>query len=180
MDSLRAGEPFSVYNGAPFAAQEINTSLGAVPGNLAYMPNSGDYNADGNNNDFPNVVSYKMAHSRSSYLKRTNNGLFAGCVGANNVLPCSNFALPAFGQEGDEFPNQFRNPGFASTDITLKKITALTERVQLELRLDTFNVFNRVNLAGVDTNLQDSTFGQSTSVGSNVPRNMQVSGKLTF
>ena len=38
-------------------------------------------------------------------------------------------------------PNQFRNPGYADVDFTLKKVTAITERVNLEIRLDTFNLF---------------------------------------
>jgi hypothetical protein len=33
----------------------------------------------------------------------------------------------------------------------------------LELRLDPFNLFNRVNLMAVDPKLQDTTFGQSNS-----------------
>jgi hypothetical protein len=37
------------------------------------------------------------------------------------------------------------------------------ERVNLELRFDTFNLFNRVNLMAVDPKLQDTTFGQSSS-----------------
>jgi len=44
--------------------------------------------------------------------------------------------------------------------------------------LETFNLFNRVNLNGVDTNLQDGTFGQSSST--RAPRNMLLGAKLTF
>jgi hypothetical protein len=94
------------------------------------------------------------------------------------VITASNFALPAFGMEGNETPNQFRNPGYADVDFTLKKVTTITERVNLELRLDTFNLFNRVNYQGVDTNLQDGNFGQST--GTNPARNMLVGGRVNF
>ena len=188
---LQSGQPFTVYTGAPFAAQEINPALGATAGNLEYASGSGDFNADGNNNDYPNVTSYKQPHNRSAYLPK-NGGLFGSCSGG--VLPCGNFTLPAFGTEGNERPDQFRNAGYADTDITLKKITAITEGVALELRLDTFNVFNRVNLVnsnsavttgvglgtlpGLDTNLQDGGFGQSPSTYP--ARNMLVGARLTF
>ncbi len=175
---LQSGSPFSVYTGAPFAAQEINPALGAIPTNLQYAAGSGDFNADGNNNDYPNVTSYKQPRSRSSYLPK-NGGLLGSCSGG--ALPCSSFTLPAFGTEGNEFPNQFRNPGYADTDITVKKTTLLTERFQLELRFDTFNVFNRVNLTNLssnETNLQQGDFGQSEST--NPPRNMQAGAVLNF
>ena len=47
-----------------------------------------------------------------------------------------------------------------------------------ELRFDTFNVFNRVNLTGVDGNLQDGTFG--TVSNTQTPRNMLLGARLTF
>jgi hypothetical protein len=75
-------------------------------------------------------------------------------------------------------PNQFRNPGYANIDFTVKKGTTITERVNFELRLDVFNIMNRVNYSGVDTNLQNGTFGQSTST--NPQRNMLVGGRLNF
>ncbi len=62
--------------------------------------------------------------------------------------------------------------------MTLKKVTQIKGSLNLELRLDTFNVFNRVNLNGVDTNLPDGNFGQTS--GTNVPRNMLLGAKLTF
>ena len=51
----------------------------------------------------------------------------------------------------------------------------------MELRFDTFNVFNRVNLTNLssnETNLQQGDFGQSEST--NPPRNMQAGAVLNF
>ena len=92
--------------------------------------------------------------------------------------PYANFSLPALGQEGNELPNGFRNPGFAQWDVDVKKVTKLTERVSFDLRLDVFNVFNRVNLYGVDGNANDGTFGRSTQ--QYTPRNMVIGGRLDF
>jgi hypothetical protein len=172
---LQSGSPFTVYTGAPFAAQEINPALGAVQGNLRYAPGSGDYNADGNNNDYPDVTSYRQKHSRNAYVA-ANHGLFGDCSGG--VLPCAGFTAPTFGTEGNEEPDGFRNPGYADTDFTIKKTTAIMDSIALELRLDAFNVFNRVNLNGVDTNLQDGAFGESTNT--QPARNMLLGARLTF
>jgi hypothetical protein len=177
---LQSGTPFTVYTGAAFTAELINTALPATPDNLAFAPGSGDFNTDGNNNDYPNATSYKQSHKRSDY--HSGRGVLAACPGG--VLPCGNFTLPAISTEGNEMPNQFRNPGYADVDFTLKKVTSITERLKLELRFDTFNLFNRVNYAasgtpgGVDTNIQDGTFAQST--GTNPARSMLLGGRLSF
>lgn len=172
---FQSGTPFSVFRGGPFHAQLININGPVTASNLQFAPDSGDYNADGNNNDYPNVTSYKQSHKRGDY--RNGRGIFPTCPGG--VLPCGIFTLPAFGQLGNEAPNQFRNPGYADVDATLKKVTHVTERFNLELRLDTFNVANRVNYNGVDANLQDSGFGQTGSTV-NAARNMLLGARLNF
>jgi hypothetical protein len=171
---LQSGTPFTVFTGAPFSAQLINTALPATAGNLAFAPGSGDFNADGDNNDYPSVASYKQSHNRGDY--HTGRGILGACP--NGAVPCGDFILPAIGTEGDETPNQFRNPGYADYDFTFKKVTAITQRVKLELRLDTFNIFNRVNYQGVDTNLQDGSFGQSSNTFP--ARNMLLGGRIDF
>jgi hypothetical protein len=181
---LQSGEPFTVYTGAPLAISPTatdNTTLTSAnfaselaAGNLQFAPGSGDFNADGDNNDYPSVTSYKQKHGRSDF--ESGHGIFPTCPGG--VLPCGQFVLPAVATEGNETPNQFRNPGYADTDMTLKKVTQIKGSLNLELRLDTFDVFNRVNLNGVDTNLQDGNFGQTS--GTNVPRNMLLGAKLNF
>ena len=170
----QSGTPFTVFTGAPFKAQLINPNLPATAANLQFAPGSGDFNADGNNNDYPSVTSYKQSHNRGDY--RTGRGIFGACPGG--VLPCGGFALPAIGSLGNETPNQFRNPGYADVDFTIKKVTNITEHLNLEVRLDTFNIFNRVNYQGVDTNLQDGGFGQSGSTYP--PRNMLLGGRINF
>lgn len=182
--SLQSGTPFSVQNTNPLAISTTGTD-GAIitsanyaaelaAGHLQYVPTSGDFNADGNNTDYPNVTAYTQKHSRSDYL--VGHGIFPICSGG--ALPCGNFALPSFGSEGNEIPNRFLNPGYADTDVTLKKTTRITERVNLELRLDTFNLFNRVNLTTVDGHIQDTTFGQVSSTYA--PRNMLLGARVNF
>lgn len=179
---LQSCTPFTVYTNAPLLLDKagkdgtvINSSNYAsqlANGNLQFAPTSGDFNADGDNYDYPNVISYKQSHSRASYKQ----GVFGTCN--SGVYSCGQFAQPAVGTEGVETPNQFRNPGYADTDLTIKKVTPIKEGVNLELRFDTFNVFNRVNLTVVDGNLQDGTFG--TTSNTLAPRNMLLGARLNF
>ncbi|QNI32580.1 TonB-dependent receptor [Alloacidobacterium dinghuense] len=181
---LQSGYPFTVTTGAPLAISTTaadgspltsqNYAAEMAAGNLQFAPGSGDFNADGNNNDYPNVTSYKQKHSRKDY--QVGNGIFPTCPGG--ILPCGQFTLPQLGQEGNQTPYQFRNPGYADTDLTVKKVTTIWENVNLELRFDTFNLFNRVNLNGVDTNLQDGNFGQTSSTLP--PRNMLLGARINF
>ncbi len=182
--TLQSGTPFSVQNTNPLAVSTTGTDGAPITsanyaaelaaGHLQYVPTSGDYNADGNNTDYPKVTAYTQKHNRSDFL--IGHGVFPVCAGG--ALPCGNFALPTFGSEGNQTPNRFLNPGYADTDLTLKKTTRITERVNVELRLDTFNLFNRVNLMTVDPKLQDTTFGQSNATYA--ARNMLLGARVNF
>jgi hypothetical protein len=156
---LQSGYPFTVRTTAAF--QPIKNASGAF---IGYAAGSGDYNADGDANDYPNVASYTMAQTRQAYL--------------NGVFTAGQFPTPAFGQEGNEKWGQFRNPKFAETDAALLKDTTITERVQLQLRFEFFNIFNYANLNAIDNNLADSTFGRSTSQA--LPRWIQLGANLRF
>lgn len=156
---FQSGTPFVVFTGASF--QPVLNASGQVVG---LAPGSGDYNADGFNYDFPDVISYLQPTSRSAFL----NGLF----------PASNFPAPTLGSEGNERPYPFRGPNYYNWDMSLAKNTQLYERLSLQLRFDYFNVFNRVNLQGVDSNLEDSTFAKSTSQFN--PRWLQLGINLRF
>jgi hypothetical protein len=155
---LQSGTPFTVSTNAAFSPVSTN---GAYTG---YTAGSGDYNADGDNFDYPNVTSYHYSTSRQSYL----HGLF----------PVSNFPQPTFGSEGNELANQFRQPGFAQWDAAILKNTSITERISLQLRFEFFNLFNRTNLNNVDANLPDGNFGRAT--GQYTPRFMQIGGNVVF
>jgi hypothetical protein len=156
----QSGLPFTVYTNAPFQP-ELNAA-GQV---IGLLPGSGDYNADGYNYDFPDVNrSYSLPSSRSKYL----NGIFSP----------GDFSVPTLGTEGNELPNRFRGPGFFDIDAALIKNTHITEKVNLQLRFEFFNILNHPNLNGVDSNLADSSFGQSTAVFN--PRWLQIAAKISF
>jgi hypothetical protein len=165
---FQSGYPAMVFTTAPFLAFCANGATSPCsPGNpaVSYQSRSGDFNADGDNNDYPDVASYHQGNSKNAFL--------------NGVFNAGQFAPPAtLGGEGNEKPNQFRQPNFAETDVNFYKITHLAERVDLQLRFEFFNIFNRVNLTGFDSNLADGTFGKATA--QQLPRNWQFGARFTF
>ena len=166
---LQSGNPYTVYTSAPFLPT-VN-SVGTFTG---YQTNSGDYNADGDNYDYPSVVSYHTAASRAAFLK----GVFQGGATGQFARGYSNFPLPAFGQDGNEKYDQFQGPGFAETDAALLKDTHITQTTNLQLRFEFYNVFNRVNLNGVNSNLSSGNFGKSTAQLN--PRWIQLGANFIF
>lgn len=180
---LQTGDPFYVYSGNPLSlvdtagvtVTQANYQSELAAGHFAFAGNSGNYSADGDNNNVPNVTSYSQKTNRKSYQ-------YTGVVDSG-IITHSQFAQPTFsanGTEGNEKMDQFRNPGYADTDFTVKKTTELAERLNLELRLDIFNLFNRVNLNGVDNNYNDASASFGTTSGTNFPRYLQIAGRLTF
>jgi len=189
---FQSGYPQMVSTTAPFEPVCQNTAQGApacpslANPAVGYQITSGDYNADGESGntvasvavgglDFPDVTSYHQGNSKAAFL--------------NGVFTAGQFAQPTFGSQGNEKPFQFRGPNFAETDLNLYKNTNITEGVKLQLRFEFFNIFNRVNLTGFDSNLADSTpslsgFGMGGTFGKataqQLPRNWQIGARFTF
>jgi hypothetical protein len=156
----QTGYPFTVVNTASFLP--LKNGSGQF---IGYAPGSGDYNADGDNFDYPDVSSYKQGTSRSAFL----NGIFS---------PGQFTAPSTFGAEGNEKSNPFREPNFAETDVAFYKDNHLTEKVNLQLRFEFYNIFNHPNLTNVDANPVDATFGKALS--QQLPRWWQVGAKVMF
>jgi hypothetical protein len=110
------------------------------------------------------VSSYHQGTSKSAFL----TGIFSP----------GQFAAPTFGSEGNEKSNRFRGPNFAETNVNFYKDNRITERVNLQLRFEFFNIFNRANLFNVNVNLPDPGFGKAQ--GARLPRWWQVGGKISF
>ncbi|MBZ5654847.1 MAG: carboxypeptidase regulatory-like domain-containing protein [Acidobacteriia bacterium] len=87
----------------------------------------------------------------------------------------------------------FRQPGFSDFDIGLQKMFHITERFTFQLRGDAFNVFNAHHFNSVGAFIQSSGNGGSSfntdvaspdfgkwNGGVSSPRNIQVSGRISF
>jgi hypothetical protein len=91
--------------------------------------------------------------------------------------------LPAPYADGNApriLPNA-RAPGTDNLTASLFKEVPLRFRdtARLQVRLEVFNVFNRVQFAAPDTNVGDATFGRITAQ-SNQPRQVQIGMKLYY
>jgi hypothetical protein len=84
----------------------------------------------------------------------------------------------AVGHFGTSRPGAILGPGIQVWDMSLIKNIRFTERLGLQLRLETFNTFNHGNPSGIDTNVGDSNFGAVTSWHD--PRNLQIGAKIKF
>jgi len=155
---LQSGAPFTVTCGLSFV----------------YPDDAGGCNwvTDNQNGNRPNAPSFGNNQIPGLNFNSWINGAF----GPN---PFSTFSAPALGTVGSLGRNTYTTPGLASTDLSLRKnFNLYGERWKFQFRLDAFNLFNRVNLVGIDGGMQDGTFGEAT--GTQNPREFQIGLKLLF
>ena len=133
---LSTGLPFTVYTTAPFP--------------------TGDFNADGYDYDVPNTPAFGnhlSGQSKQSFL----HGLF----------PASAFPNPPLGQEGNLGRNTYDQPGYGNVNLNVAKLIFAPwfhgEKLNIEIRGEIFDLFNKANLINVDSDLTDSEFGRATS-----------------
>ena len=88
------------------------------------------------------------------------------------------FTVNANGTFGNTGRGILRGPGVFNWDMSFFKRFPLTERLNLQFRLDAINVFNHANLGGVVTNVTSGAFGKV--LGTSDPRVLQMALRLIF
>src|SRR5580658_9718109 len=83
---LQGGVPYTVSTNQALSINTVasdgatvtsaNYAAELAAGHLQYNLGSGDFDADGDNNDYPNVSTYKTKRSRSDYI----TGVFPHCA----------------------------------------------------------------------------------------------------
>ncbi len=86
--------------------------------------------------------------------------------------------VPAVGHFGSQSNGSFLGPGLDNWDIGAMKQIKFEGRFMLQLRGEFFNAFNHTNFSQVDTGVNDPSYGQL--IGTHLPRNIQLAGKLYF
>lgn len=71
------------------------------------------------------------------------------------------------------------SPKWVNTDMALTKVVPVYHEMNLTLQAEFLNVFNHVAWSGMDTGVQDDTFG-TTSATANGPRNIELRGNFRF
>jgi hypothetical protein len=103
------------------------------------------------------------------------------CTFKSGVLQNGNVC----GQFGDTRRNALHGPGINNTDFALLKDTKITERTNLEVGLEAYNVFNHTQFCNANTcfttNIRSANFGRIT--GNNAAANgrlVQIRAKFYF
>lgn len=155
---IQSGSPFTVFASEPEIANVSQlTSVTRGSGGI-YRPGFGRPN-------------FSCANFSDAIL-----GYNSGNVPVLNNS-CFTSPLGGFGNLGR---NTFRGPSQKRFDLSFSKQTKITERMSIDLGFDLFNVFNTVNFANPNSDLQDSVdFGVITNtVGG--PRVGQFRAKFRF
>jgi hypothetical protein len=71
------------------------------------------------------------------------------------------------------------DPKWINTDLAITKVVPLHREMNFTLQAEFLNAFNHVAWAGMDTGVQDNTFG-TTGVTANGPRNIEIRGNFRF
>ncbi|CAN5494696.1 hypothetical protein BH10ACI4_BH10ACI4_31730 [soil metagenome] len=88
------------------------------------------------------------------------------------------FAPNTVGTFGNSPKGQFRGPRYFNSDFSLVKETHIAERMNLQLRVEVFNLLNNVNFTAPNVTQNSAQFGTITSALD--PRILQLSAKVTF
>jgi hypothetical protein len=140
-----------------------------VPVSTAAYGNGGDFNADGIRRDRPDRPTEDLpsTFSRGEWL--------------NGPLEASQFPLPDPGspRPGTLPRDSFRLPGYANVNLAfMKEFGVWKENGKLQIRVEAFNAFNRVNFSSVENRLNAPNFAFPTGTHQN--RVVQLAVKFLF
>lgn len=96
----------------------------------------------------------------------------------NRYFDSGAFQLSQLGQFGTSNRAFFHGPGFANFDLSLAKVTQITERMALQFRAEFFNAFNHTQFNNPNGNFSSANFGIITQA--RAPRIGQMSVKFLW
>lgn len=92
------------------------------------------------------------------------------------------FSTSSFAQAVDHFGTErsgsLLGPGYANWNLAAVKNFRMYDRYNFQIRGEFFNAFNHESFAGVDSTIDDASFGQVVS--GHLPRRIQLAAKLYF
>ncbi len=126
--TAESGQPFTIFSG-PVAGEltqrvDINGQLTTTGNPYGYFGNTAAIT-------LPGQDCASQPGAQSGYIIQTTVGIRSGEVGT----PCI----------GTSSRNQFTGPGYVDYDMALQKVFKLSERIALNLRAESYNLFNHPN-----------------------------------
>jgi len=88
------------------------------------------------------------------------------------------FTIPAAGTYGNAGRNTIPGPGLISLNFSLQRTMQITERLRLNIRADTTNITNHVNITAFGTVVNSQTYGVPTSTSG--MRNITLTARFNF
>jgi hypothetical protein len=135
----------------------------------------------------PGVPVYPSSKTRAEWF---NPAAFQapGCFTANGSEACPTKITPdmptTYATYGNSSYDALRGPGFQNWDMSLQKNIRFQERYNIQLRADSFNVFNHPDFAPPNSAISNtSNVGQITAVSSTPtyePRTVEFAAKFSF
>ncbi|SEG37160.1 Carboxypeptidase regulatory-like domain-containing protein [Bryocella elongata] len=138
---------------------------------------------DGSGNKWTNLVSGRANRVAGVALYPTTKTKAQWFNAAAFTAPVNSSAIPG-GAYGNSGYDMLRGPRYQDWDINLEKNITFNERYHVQLRADSFNVFNHPNLSTPNANISNtSTVGTITSA-SGTPtyeqRTVEFAAKFSF
>jgi len=179
--SLQTGAHWFPYRGGQNASSNLQPDDGSpadVCDPATFDPtlcvNMGaDYNLDGVANDRPNAIADHVDATHEQWADGFN-------------LPENFFSSPCLGCVSNLGRNTFVGPGYWNLDTSLFKNFRLSDRFQLQFRVEAFNIFNHTNFqlgvgnVGPSNNNRTHNPDFGKAGGTFSPRNLQFGLKLSF
>lgn len=119
-------------------------------------------------------VSIRKAAPGSPWVNLFNSKYYASSGQANNSFISPNFNAGTIGTL-----MWLHGPKWINTDMALTKVIPIHESLNFTLQGEFLNVFNHPAWTGMDSGVQDYTFGTTSSTANN-PRNIEVRGNFQF
>jgi outer membrane receptor protein involved in Fe transport len=181
-----------------WAIDVLGQASSGMPYNVTYLFED-DFNGSGEFFGRPDVVGDPRANTHTPTQLLDLSAFQVPCA-----VDAAGACVPGTQHFGNLRRNAFVGPKYVQFDFGISKNTKLSERVNMNLRLDMFNVFNHANFTnpvlpafgvdflanGIDANGRGVGFLASTAtpdvaignpfLGGGGPRNLQLSVKFSF
>jgi hypothetical protein len=151
--TLNSGQPFNITTGS-------------------------DKNADGYNNDRPNLVPGVNPFLDSHRSRTVSSQAWFNTAAFVPNGPGLAGGIGPGGADGSTPRNYLRAPGYRDIDLGISKDFRFERGIGLQFRADATNAFNMVSLNAPTANLSSGNNGKITSAAS--PRLIQVGARISF
>jgi hypothetical protein len=137
-----------------------------------------DKNADGYNNDRPNLVPGVNAFLDPNRPRSVSAQAWFNKAAFTPNGPGLAGGIGPGGADGNTPRDYLRAPGYRDIDLGISRDFAFERGLKLQLRADATNAFNMVSLNAPNTTLSSSSVG--TITGAATPRLVQIGARVSF